>query len=69
MLIVSSQRDNHIADCEECDHKLHNLPSTACLQPVDIQLLSLTLDRGCARSGVKGPLMWGSSSDRLISIV
>ena len=24
-------------------------------------------DRGLARSGVKGPLMWGSSSDRLIS--
>ena len=29
----------------------------------------LTVERGWARSGVKGPLMWGSRSDRLISMI
>ncbi len=29
---------------------------------------SLNLEMGVARSGVKGPLMWGSSSERLISM-
>jgi len=29
---------------------------------------SANLERGVARSGVYGPLMWGSSSERLISI-